>query len=153
MLILVLVENDWKWSCGDWRQGELTHRLTHSYTLYDCIVNVLTCFDHVFRDASGAIHGSTGHCCLAISDLKQPAFEVKQKAQAAEQQNGEVFFGVFLFWPSVSRRPIHSGARQTRSSASHSKDHQNPRGAGPAGPAWRRWTVTCDLPRWNMNLV
>lgn len=116
-------------------------------------MNVLTCFDHVFRDASGAIHGSTGHCCLAISDLKQPAFEVKQKAQAAEQQNGEVFFGVFLFWPSVSRRPIHSGARQTRSSASHSKDHQNPRGAGPAGPAWRRWTVTCDLPRWNMNLV
>jgi len=68
-------------------------------------VNVLTCFDHVFRDESGAIHGSTGHCCLAISDLKQPAFEVKQKAQAAEQQNREVFFGVFLFWPSVSRDP------------------------------------------------
>jgi len=35
---------------------------------------------------------------------QQPAFEVKQKAQAAEQQNGEVFFGVLLFWPSVSRK-------------------------------------------------
>lgn len=101
--------------------------------------HALTNFDHVFRDESGAIHGSTGHCCLAISDLNQPAFEVKQKAQAAEQQSsGEVFFGVFLL---AIREPTNiSGARQTRSSASHSKDHQNPRGAGPAGPAWRRWT-------------
>ena len=100
MLILVLVENYWKWSCGDWRQGELTHSYTLSDFCWWMFWHALTTFSEMSQvpsmDQAGIV------VWLSATSNSLPLRSSKRHRQQSSR-TGKSFLGSFC-WPSVSRQ-------------------------------------------------
>ena len=97
MLILVLVENDWKWSCGDWRQGELTHRspiAIHFMIVLWMFWHALTTFSEMRQVPSMDQPGIV--VWLSATSNSLPLRSSKRHRQQSSR-TGKSFLGSFFF--------------------------------------------------------